>query len=72
MVSRQMKSLKFSAPIAVKMAAELLNDAIKTEADLDAGLKLELERLHAIFSTADAYEGLSALIQGRRATYKNA
>jgi len=68
-VSRQLKSLKFAAPIAVRMASELLDDAVATGDDLDAGLALELERLSTIFGTADALEGLSALIEGRRAVY---
>jgi enoyl-CoA hydratase/3-hydroxyacyl-CoA dehydrogenase len=68
-VSRQLKSLKFAAPIAVRMASELLDDAVATGDDLDAGLALELERLSTIFETADALEGLSALIEGRRAVY---
>jgi enoyl-CoA hydratase/3-hydroxyacyl-CoA dehydrogenase len=70
-VSRQMKALSRAAPIAVKMADALLNDAVATGDDLQAGLALELERLGTIFATDDAYEGLSALIQGRRATYTN-
>ncbi len=68
-VSRQLKSLKFAAPIAVRMASELLDDAVATGDDLNAGLALELERLSTIFGTADALEGLSALIEGRRAVY---
>ena len=70
-VARQMKSLGFAAPIAVRMAAQLLNDAVETGAELDSGLALEHERLEQIFATEDAYEGLSALIQGRRPSYSN-
>jgi hypothetical protein len=70
-VIRQVKSLRFAAPIAVKMAADLLNDAVNTGDDLQAGLALELERLETIFATADAHEGLSALIEGRRPQYSN-
>ncbi|MEE2811923.1 MAG: 3-hydroxyacyl-CoA dehydrogenase NAD-binding domain-containing protein [Candidatus Thermoplasmatota archaeon] len=70
-VSRQLKSLSRTAPIALHMANELLNDAVSTGQDLEAGLALELERLEGIFSTADALEGLSALIEGRRPTYTN-
>ena len=70
-VSRQVKSLRFAAPIAVRMAADLLNDAVNTGDDLQAGLALELERLGTIFATADAHEGLSALIEGRRPQYSN-
>ena len=54
------------------MASALLDDAVATGEDLNAGLALELERLHDIFGTADALEGLSALIEGRRPTYTNA
>ena len=59
------------APIALRMANELLDGAVQTADDLDAGLALELANLEDIFSTADALEGLSALIEGRRATYTN-
>jgi hypothetical protein len=49
------------------MACELIDTAADT--DLEDGLQGELDRLPEIFSTADALEGLSALIEGRRATY---
>ena len=70
-VGRQLKSLGRVAPIALRMANELLDGAVQTADDLDAGLALELANLEDIFSTADALEGLSALIEGRRATYTN-
>ena len=68
-VARQMKSLSRTAPIALFLASELIDAAGET--DLQAGLSKELENLKAIFSTADALEGLSALIEGRRPTYQN-
>jgi enoyl-CoA hydratase/3-hydroxyacyl-CoA dehydrogenase len=68
-VIRQFKSLSRAAPIAVQMANQLINESIKT--NLDAGLQLELDRLEKIFSTNDALEGLSALIESRRPTYEN-
>ena len=71
MVSRQLKSLSRTAPIALSMASDLLNDAVVTEDNLQQGLALELERLDDIFASSDALEGLSALIQGRRPTYSN-
>ena len=37
--------------------------------DLAAGLQSELDSLDRIFSTKDALEGLSALIEGRRPNY---
>ncbi len=72
MVSRQLKSLSRAAPIALRMASTLLDDAITTGDDINAGLALELERLAEIFGTADALEGLSALIEGRRPSYTDA
>ncbi len=68
-ISRQLKNLKFTAPIALKMANDLIDaTAINSLSD---GLDMELSKLHDIFSTDDALEGLSALIEGRRPTYKN-
>lgn len=71
MVSRQLKMMSRAAPIALKMSSELLDAAVSTGEDLDAGLALELSKLNDIFATADALEGLSALIEGRRPTYTN-
>ncbi|MDB4865041.1 3-hydroxyacyl-CoA dehydrogenase/enoyl-CoA hydratase family protein [Euryarchaeota archaeon] len=70
-VIRQMKSLSFTAPIALEIANQLLNDAISTGDDLDRGLNLELAQLNTIFESKDALEGLSALIEGRRPKYDN-
>ncbi len=68
--SRQIKSLSRVAPIALVIASDLLSD-VKTGTSLEDGLKLELERLEEIFSTEDAEEGLSALIEGRRPKYNS-
>jgi len=70
-VGRQLKSLSRTAPIALRMASELLDGAMDTGDDLQAGLDLELSNLEDIFDTSDALEGLSALIEGRRPTYTN-
>ena len=70
-VGRQLKSLSRTAPIALRMASELLDSAVETGDNLDAGLALELANLEDIFGTSDALEGLSALIEGRRPTYTN-
>ncbi|MBR84755.1 MAG: 3-hydroxyacyl-CoA dehydrogenase, partial [Euryarchaeota archaeon] len=69
MVSRQLKSLSRTAPIALSMASDLLDVAAGT--DLISGLESELEGLDDIFNTADALEGLSALIEGRRPEYSS-
>ena len=70
-VIRQMKSLSFTAPIALEIANQLLNDSVSTGDDLDRGLNLELAQLNTIFESKDALEGLSALIEGRRPKYHN-
>ena len=69
LISRQLKNLKYTAPIALWMASELID--ITASTTLDQGLNSELAKLTDIFSTRDALEGLSALIEGRRATYNN-
>ena len=68
-ISRQLKNLKYTAPIALSMASELID--ITASTTLEQGLESELAKLTDIFSTRDALEGLSALIEGRRATYNN-
>ena len=67
--SIQIKSLSRCAPIALKTCNQLLQIAIETEDDLALGLKSELDELQGIFSTQDALEGLSSLIERRRPTY---
>ena len=68
-VARQIKSLSFTAPIGLRMASDLIDATATT--DLQAGLQMELDGLNTIFSTKDALEGLSALIENRRPTYTN-
>lgn len=68
-ISRQLKNLKYTAPIALSVASELID--ITATTSLTEGLQSELAKLTDIFSTRDALEGLSALIEGRRATYTN-
>jgi len=70
-VERQLKMLSRSAPIALEIAGYLLNVAVITGNDLEGGLSMELENLEKSFGTADALEGLSALIEGRRPEYNN-
>jgi enoyl-CoA hydratase/3-hydroxyacyl-CoA dehydrogenase len=68
-VARQMKALSRAAPLALKTASHLLEQAILTGDDLSAGLQLELDQLEPTFDSKDAVEGLSALIEGRSAEY---
>ncbi|MBI4063236.1 MAG: 3-hydroxyacyl-CoA dehydrogenase/enoyl-CoA hydratase family protein [Elusimicrobia bacterium] len=51
------------APLALKLAEELIEGGLKT--NLDEGLRLETSRIAEIFSTADAREGLRALLESR-------
>ena len=67
--SRQIKQISRTAPIALRMASNLIDVAAST--NLEDGLAAELQNLEDIFSTKDAYEGLSSLIQGRRPNYNN-
>tara|TARA_B100000902_G_scaffold147807_1_gene144658 strand:+ start:740 stop:2800 length:2061 start_codon:yes stop_codon:yes gene_type:complete len=69
-VSRQLKSLSRAAPVALRIASDLLSD-VRGGSSLEEGLKLELDRLEEIFGTNDAEEGLSALIEGRRPKYNS-
>ena len=64
-----MKLLSYTAPIALRTAAELLDIANTDNISLTEGLLKELNYLEEIFSTKDALEGLSSLIEGRRPNY---
>jgi enoyl-CoA hydratase/3-hydroxyacyl-CoA dehydrogenase len=59
---RAVKQVAVKAPLALRLTERLIDQGAALS--LDAGLRLELDHLREIFSTADAYEGLSAL--GRR------
>lgn len=71
MILKQMKSISYTAPIALEIAADLLEIANSENISLTDGLSQELSNLERIFSTKDAYEGLSSLIEGRRPSYTN-
>lgn len=68
-IARQLRSLSRTAPIALKMASDLINAT--SQSDLSEGLQMELDQLTKIFTTSDSLEGLSALIEGRKPTYSN-
>ena len=55
------KVLSRKAPLALKMANKLIDEGY--DMSLAAGLELELSHLKEIFSTEDAYEGLSSVGQ---------
>jgi len=58
-LAKAMKRVGFKAPIALRLAGKLIESGSKVS--VDEGLAMELSHLEEIFSTKDAYEGLSTL-----------
>ena len=58
-LARAMKRVSSKAPIALRIAGKLIESGSKVS--LEEGLAMELAHLHEIFTTKDAYEGLSTL-----------
>jgi enoyl-CoA hydratase / 3-hydroxyacyl-CoA dehydrogenase len=61
------KRVGFKAPIALRIASELIDRG--EGKPIEQGVAMELSRLEEVFSTADAYEGLSTLGK-RRPVFK--
>jgi enoyl-CoA hydratase / 3-hydroxyacyl-CoA dehydrogenase len=58
-LAKAVKRIGSKAPVALRVAADLIDRAL--DVSIDDGLALELSHLHEIFATKDAYEGLSSL-----------
>lgn len=58
-LAKAMKRVGFKAPIALRIAGKLIESGAGLA--LEEGLAMELAHLHEIFTTKDAYEGLSTL-----------
>ena len=58
-LAKAVKRVGSKAPIALKIAEQLISEG--ESLSLEEGLQSELEHLTEIFSTSDAYEGLSSL-----------
>ena len=58
-LEKTIKRVGSKAPIALRLASELIDRGASLP--LEEGLRLELDHLEEIFSTKDAYEGLSSL-----------
>ena len=58
-VAKAVKRIGSKAPVALRIAADLIDRA--RDLSIDEGLALELSHLNEIFATKDAYEGLSSL-----------
>jgi enoyl-CoA hydratase/3-hydroxyacyl-CoA dehydrogenase len=67
-VAKTAGRVRHKAPVACRIADRLIRDG--AERGLDAGLAMELAHLQEIFSTADAHEGLTALLAGRRPQFQ--
>jgi len=66
---RAAKFIGYKAPIALKMANEIIDQ--QAGKSIEEAMEIELGRLNEIFSTADALEGLSSLGR-KRPEYKGA
>ncbi|MEW6027798.1 MAG: enoyl-CoA hydratase/isomerase family protein, partial [Planctomycetota bacterium] len=64
------KRISYKAPIALKLANKIIEDGL--QATLEQGIQTELAFLPEIFSTRDAYEGLTSILQKKRPQYKGA
>jgi enoyl-CoA hydratase/3-hydroxyacyl-CoA dehydrogenase len=62
------KKLSYKAPLALKWANQIIDEGLRLT--LEEGLQIELAHLTEIFSMRDAYEGLTALLQKRRPSYR--
>jgi enoyl-CoA hydratase/3-hydroxyacyl-CoA dehydrogenase len=58
-LAKAMKQVGYKAPIALKIAEQLITEG--ADRALDEGLQMELDHLVEIFKTRDAYEGLSTV-----------
>ena len=70
MGQKMAKTLAKKAPLALAWANEIMTQGAGLP--LDQGLKLELERLTAMFQTKDALEGLSSFMERRPPRYQGA
>jgi len=70
LAARTAKTVGFKGPIALKMANEIID--LQAALTIAEGVELELGRLEAVFSTADALEGLSSTLEKRRPSFKRA
>ena len=62
------KRVSYKAPIALRLANKIIEDGFTVS--LEQGIQMELAFLPEIFSTKDAYEGLTSILQKKRPVYK--
>ncbi len=62
------KTISHKAPNALRLAGKLIDEGGSHE--LKKGLQMELDHLVEIFSTKDAYEGLTSVVERRRPVFR--
>lgn len=67
-LAKMLQRVRFKAPVACRLADQMIREGAAK--GMDAGLAMEMAHLQEIFGTADAYEGLTALLAGRRPQYQ--
>lgn len=67
-IAKTLQRVRHKAPVACRLADRMIRHGAAH--GVEAGLAMELAHLQEIFATADAYEGLSALLAGRRPQYQ--
>jgi enoyl-CoA hydratase/3-hydroxyacyl-CoA dehydrogenase len=70
LASKLVKVIHRKAPIALKMADELMDQ--QENVSIEQAVEIELNRLYDIFATGDALEGLCASVEGRKPEFKGA
>jgi len=67
-VAKSASRVRHKAPIGCKLADKMIREG--EARGVDAGLAMEMAHLREIFATRDAYEGLTALLAGRRPAFE--
>ncbi len=67
-IAKTLQRVRHKAPVACRLADRMIRHGAAH--GVEAGLTMEIAHLQEIFATADAYEGLSALLAGRRPQYQ--
>jgi len=67
-IAKALQRVRFKAPVACRLADRMIREGAAE--GIEAGLAMELAHLQEVFGTADAYEGLTALLGGRRPQYQ--
>jgi enoyl-CoA hydratase/3-hydroxyacyl-CoA dehydrogenase len=67
-IAKTLQRVRHKAPVACRLADRMIREGAAR--GIEAGLAMELAHLKEVFATADASEGLSALLAGRRPQFQ--